>query len=397
MSPQGASPSRLARAWLTACVEPGLPSVCSLLDKVGPGETMRAIAAGRPVPGVHGAGDDSPADTARAVLARAESSGLRLVCPGDGEWPAALDDLAHAGAMHRRGGPPYALWVCGGHQLTDLVTPAVAVVGARSSTAYGDGVAGDIAAGLADAAVTVVSGAAYGIDAAAHRGALAVGGRTVAVLACGADVVYPRGHDGLLQRVAQQGLVVSEAPPAAHPTKVRFLARNRLIAALTQAVVVVEASWRSGSLNTLSWAGRLGRVGLGVPGPVTSGSSTGVHLAIRERRADLVTCAAEVREAIAAIGSEPVEGSPSWGQGETRATDGLDPVLLAVLEALPAAAAEAIAVDDLARRCCREPEDVRRVLSSLAQQGLASSDDGRWRVLRRRAPLPAGGGGRTLL
>ncbi|MBA2509682.1 MAG: DNA-protecting protein DprA [Nocardioidaceae bacterium] len=380
---------RLARAWLTACVEPGLPSVCSLLAKVGPREAMRAIADGRQVPGVLGSSDQTPQSTARAVLARAEAVGLRLVCPGDREWPTALDGLCHAGVLHGRGGTPYGLWVRGEHALTDLVRPAVAIVGARSSTAYGDDVAADIAAGLTDAAITVTSGAAYGIDAAAHRGALAVGGNTVAVLACGADVVYPRGHDGLLQRIAHEGLVVSEAPPGAHPTKVRFLARNRLIAALTQAVVVVEASWRSGSLNTLKWAGQLGRVGLGVPGPVTSGSSTGVHLAIREQRADLVTCAAEVREAISVIGSEPIEGSPTWGLGESRTTDALDPVCLAVLESLPASATAAVPADRLAERCGLDPTTVRQVLTRLTERGLVSCGEGGWRMRQRRAPLPA--------
>jgi len=300
-----------------------------------------------------------------------------------------LDGLCHAGVLHGRGGTPYGLWVRGEHALTDLVRPAVAIVGARSSTAYGDDVAADIAAGLTDAAITVTSGAAYGIDAAAHRGALAVGGNTVAVLACGADVVYPRGHDGLLQRIAHEGLVVSEAPPGAHPTKVRFLARNRLIAALTQAVVVVEASWRSGSLNTLKWAGQLGRVGLGVPGPVTSGSSSGVHLAIRERRADLVTCAAEVREAISVIGSEPIEGSPTWGLGESRTTDALDPVCLAVLESLPASATAAVPADRLAERCGLDPTTVRQVLTRLTERGLVSCGEGGWRMRQRRAPLPA--------
>jgi len=397
MSAQERSADRLARAWLSACVEPGLPAVGALLDRVGPGEAVRAIAAGRAVPGVHGAHDDSPHATARAVLAQAEQAGLRLVCPGEHAWPAGLGGLADAGVLHGRGGPPYGLWVRGDHDLTDLVGQAVAVVGARSSTAYGDDVAGDIAAGLCDAGVSVVSGAAYGIDAAAHRGALAVGGTTIAVLACGADVVYPRGHDGLLARVGQQGLVMSEAPPGAHPTKVRFLARNRLIAALTQAVVVVEASWRSGSLNTLKWAGQLGRVGLGVPGPVTSGSSTGVHLAIRERRADLVTNAAEVREAIAEIGSERIKGSPTWGLGAVRDTDGLEPLQLDVLESLPAADDDALTSDEVAGRCGRDPIAVRRALVSLAQGGLVGCADGRWRVRRRRAPLPGEAGARTLL
>ena len=204
------------------------------------------------------------------MLSSAGAGGMRWVCPHDSEWPKALDDLATAGDLHRRGGVPYGLWVRGVHDLSELATRAVAVVGARASTAYGDDVAGDLAAGLGDAGVTVVSGAAYGIDAAAHRGVLAVGGRTVAVLACGADVTYPRGHEGLLAQALSSGVVVSEAAPGAPPSRIRFLARNRLIAALAPAVVVVEASWRSGALTTLKWGELLSRACLGVPGPVTS-------------------------------------------------------------------------------------------------------------------------------
>lgn len=387
---------RSARAWLSASVEPGLPPVAALVERVGASETVRALSTGRAVPGVRPVDDPDPRVTAAGVLAAAGRARLRWVTPGDEEWPSGLDALAGAGALHQRGGVPYGLWVRGEHDLGALCGQAVAVVGSRSSTAYGDDTAGDIAAGLGDAGVTVVSGAAYGIDAAAHRGALAVGARTVAVLACGADVVYPRGHDGLLARAATQGLVLSEAAPAEHPTKVRFLARNRLIAGLTQAVVVVEASWRSGALTTLKWAEKLSRGCLAVPGPVTSATSAGVHLALREHRAELVTNAAEVRDALAPIGAEQVEGVSTYGQGESRVTDALEPMLLEVLEAIPPGRDGAASAGQLAHRTRLPVAVVRDALVALSEQALAECVDGGWRLASRRAALPQPGGGRTL-
>ena len=394
-APDGSADDLAARVWLSANVEPGLPSVSTLIAMVGARDAVRAIAGGRLVPGVRCSPDRDWEASSAAVLDHATQAGLRFAWPGGDDWPASLDDLAHIGAIHGRGGPPYGLWLRGDHGLHDLTTSSVAVVGARASTIYGDDAAGHLAAGLADAGMTVVSGAAFGIDAAAHRGAMAVGGRTVAVLACGADVIYPRGHDGLLARAAQHGLVVSEAPPGAHPTKVRFLARNRLIAALTQAVIIVEASWRSGALNTLKWAGELNRVCLGVPGPVTSAVSAGVHLAIRERRAELVTNVAEVRDAVAPLGADPVAGSP-WGRGDVRDTDGMDPVHLAVFEALPATAAHAAAPDEIARRAGIDDATVRDVCALLAARGLVTCTDGRWWVRPRRARLVLEAGGRRL-
>ncbi len=278
--------------------------------------------------------------------------------------------------------------------LAEQTATAVAVVGARASTEYGNEVAGDIAADLAEAGVTVISGAAYGIDAAAHRGALAVRGPTVAVLACGADVTYPRGHDALLGRIADQGLVVSEAPPGDHPTKVRFLARNRLIAALASAVLVVEAAWRSGALNTLNWAGSLQRPGLAVPGPVTSALSAGVHHAIRERRADLVTSGAEVRDVLAPLGTPAVPGASGWGLGERRPDDGLDPVARAVLESLPATGAVPTAT--AAAAAGTSEAAALRVLGGLLATGLVERTGDGWRFAGRRGGLPGAAGPRTL-
>jgi DNA processing protein len=171
---------------------------------------------------------------------------------------------------------------------------AVAIVGSRAATAYGNHVASGIAVGLADGGWTVVSGAAYGIDAAAHSGALAADGITVAVLACGVDRPYPRAHAGLLQQIATYGLIVSEAPPGRQPSRDAFLARNRIIAALAGGVVVIEAGRRSGTMSTVAHADALGRPVMAVPGPVTSAVSAGCHQLIREQAALCVTSASDV-------------------------------------------------------------------------------------------------------
>jgi predicted Rossmann fold nucleotide-binding protein DprA/Smf involved in DNA uptake len=142
--------------------------------------------------------------------------------------------------------------------------------------------------------VGIISGAAYGIDAAAHRGSLAGKGKTVAVLACGVDVAYPVSHRGLLSTITDSGVVVSEAPPGAKPHKHRFLIRNRLIAALSQSTVVVEAALRSGSLSTSNWAHVLNRQIWGIPGPITSATSAGVHAAIRDNMMKIATSADEI-------------------------------------------------------------------------------------------------------
>jgi len=375
---------RTARAWLSATIEPALPAVAALVAQVGAPDAVRALSSGRSVPGLRPVHDADPGATGRAVLAAAGGTGMRWVCPGEPEWPSALDDLGSAGALHRRGGVPYGLWVRGDQDLATLTKQAVAVVGARASTSYGDDVAGDLGAGLGDGGISVISGAAYGIDAAAHRGVLAVGGGTVAVLACGADVVYPRGHEGLLAWCTSNGAVVSEAAPGAAPTKIRFLARNRLIAGLSRAVVVVEASWRSGSLTTLKWGELLSRGCLGVPGPVTSEASAGVHLALREHRAELVTNAAEVRDALAPLGAAPVDGVGTVGLGRTRATDRLDPRELEVLEALPAGA-DGLTPDQLSARTRLPVAAVRNSLVSLAERSLAAGGPQGWRLAPWRA------------
>ncbi len=195
----------------------------------------------------------------------------------------------------------------------------MAIVGSRAATAYGTGVATDLAADLVDRKVTVVSGGAFGIDTAAHRGALASGGPTVCVVANGVDVAYPPANAALFDALARDQLLVSELPPGAHPTRVRFLARNRLIAAMSQGTIVVEAALRSGARNTASWATECGRPLMAVPGSVYSRASTAPHLMIRNGQAVLVTSAAEVLEMISGMGQSTLP----LIHGPQRATDAL--------------------------------------------------------------------------
>jgi len=205
----------------------------------------------------------------------------RFITPADDEWPATLDDLDTSA--------PIGLWCTGNGSLLEITQQSLAVVGARSATSYGERIAHELGAQAANENVGVISGAAYGIDAAAHRGTLAGRGKTVAVMACGVDVAYPVSHRGLLSNITDSGVVVSEAPPGSKPHKHRFLIRNRLIAALSQTTVVVEAALRSGSLSTANWAHVLNRQIWGIPEPITSATSAGVHAAIRDNMMKIAT------------------------------------------------------------------------------------------------------------
>ncbi len=257
--------------------------------------------------------------------------GGRYLVPGDGEWPTQLDHLGAAA--------PWGLFVVGA-ELRLAAARSVAIVGARAATQYGLHVASDLATDLAVRGWAVVSGGAYGIDAAAHRGALAGGGATIAALAFGIDVAYPRGHASLFARIrAEGGTLVSEFAPGCTPTKPRFLLRNRIIAALTRGTLVVEAAHRSGALNTAAVARRLGRPVLVVPGPVTSSMSVGCHrLARGDEPARLVTDASEVIEEVGMIGELADRSDPL-----RRVRDALDPMALRVLESMPAESAASVA------------------------------------------------------
>ncbi|MGW8883699.1 DNA-processing protein DprA [Streptomyces sp. NPDC055749] len=311
-------------------LEPGDERAGRWLREAGPVELVRCLTV------ADGSAAELPGMTAvrlggyrlRAAAAEPERDlaavagvGGRFVCPGDQEWPTQLDDLGDA--------RPVGLWVRGRPDLRLWALRSVAVVGARACTPYGAHMAGSLGSGLAERGWVVVSGAAFGVDGAAHRGALAVGGATMAVLACGVDVAYPRGHAELIGRMAEQGLIMGELPPGEHPTRSRFVLRNRVIAALTRGTVVVEAEYRSGSLVTARSAQRLGRFTIGVPGPATSGLSAGVHELLRGEGV-LVTDAAEVAELVGDIG----DLAPAR-RGAVLPRDLLDAVTARVLEALP--------------------------------------------------------------
>ncbi len=308
-----------------------------------------------------------------ADLAAIAALGGRFVCPGDEEWPAQLEDLGDQ--------RPIGLWLRGRPSLRVWALRSVAMVGARACDPYGTHVAAMLAADLAEAGWTVVSGAAYGVDGAAHRGALAAGGATAAVVACGVDVPYPAGHAELIHRITQQGLVIGELPPGDHPTRSRFVLRNRVIAALTRGTVVVEAQIRSGSLVTARWAGQLGRITIGVPGPVTTGLSAGVHELLRGE-GQLVTDAADVIELVGEVGQDLAPRR----HGPVLPRDLLGPAATAVLEALPGrggADARRIAQD-----AGRGTDETLARLQELHALGFVERDGSRWRLVPRGTPIP---------
>lgn len=322
---------RLHRIGIAYLTEPGDARVSGLVDDLGAATLHQGLLDRLDLDGleVDAATRLGATDPVRA-LEQAHRAGLRYVVPGDTEWPARLDDLASAPAVGRHGGRPLGLWVRGPLGLHE-VTSSVAVVGSRAATTYGTDVAARLAAGAAEAGWAVVSGAAFGIDQAAHRGALAAGGRTVGVLACGADRVYPQAHARLVEHLAHEHCLVSETVPGGAPTQLRFLGRNRLIAALSGGTVVVEAALRSGALNTANWAGRLHRHLMAVPGPVTSAQSAGVHQLLRDAAATLVTRPDEVLETLAPSGERLLERA----RGPERPRDRLSHRQRRVLDAVP--------------------------------------------------------------
>jgi DNA processing protein len=282
-----------------------------------------------------------------ARLAEWRQDGLRPICPGDPERPTQLDALGDS--------RPVALWLCGQTDLRFACLRSVSLVGARAATAYGTRVGTGVAADLADRGWTVISGGAYGIDACAHRGALAVGGCTVAVLASGLSFGYPKGHHDLFEAIAGTGVMVRECPPDRAPTRPGFLIRNRVIAALSRGTVVVEAALRSGALNSARHAREINRPVMAVPGPVTSEQSVGCHELIRERGATCVTGVRDILELVAPLG----EADAGPVRGPAVPADSLDPVTATVLQAVsrragrgPATIATMAGVDlDTAMRC----------------------------------------------
>ncbi|GIH13624.1 DNA-processing protein DprA [Rugosimonospora africana] len=380
--------ARTARVALACLAEPGGLAVYDLVRKHGPVQALARILAGMAtgelVESVRARLVGTTADRiVDAALARTRRVGARVVIPEDEEWPAQLADLR---LISRLGGdrfsrdtyPPVCLWVRGDWPLAETLNRSVAVVGARASTSYGNHVGTELAYGLANRGWAVVSGGAFGIDAAAHRGALAAGGVTAAVLACGVDRPYPSAHAALFERLAEDGLLISEWPPGADPHRHRFLIRNRVIAALARGTIVVEANARSGARQTLGRAVLLGRAAMAIPGPVTSAMSVGCHEVIREG-VRLVTSYQEVLEEVGLIGDDlaPRVRAPE------REHDRLGPQLSRVLDAVPrrngADAGQIAATAGLPLR------DVLRAMPVLEELGqVASTEDGRYVAGRRK-------------
>ena len=406
MSPLGAQ--ALARAALTYLAEPGDPALGALLESCAPAEVLAAIKAGR-LPDAGPSNGDSNGDRPgrRRALERALGrwrtrlpdlpdgaaigaacrDGIRLVCPGDPQWPAVLDELGTA--------RPYALWLRGRADLRLACLRSVSMVGSRAATGYGAHVAGEIAADLAEQGWAIVSGGAYGIDAAAHRGALAARAATIAVMACGLDQPYPAGHAGLFADIAGDGLMVSEWPPGRRPARLRFLIRNRTIAAMTCGTVVVEAGERSGALNTARHAAELGKPLMAVPGPVTSAQSAGCHRIIREWGATCVTRAADIVEMLSPLGAAaappaaetlpaaraPATPGPPHDQDPAPGRDELDLDSARVLDALPARGAAGTST--IAAEAGVDLDTVLRCLGLLAGLGFIERGDRGWRLRRR--------------
>jgi len=300
-------------------------------------------------------------------LATMQRLGGRLLIPSDQLWPAQLADLGLQ--------EPLCLWWRGLEQELPPPTKAVALVGSRDSTSYGSSVTADLAYALAQRGFTIVSGGAYGIDAHAHRASLAgaTGLPTIAVMAGGVDRFYPSGNEDLLRAVANQGAVLAEVPPGSAPTRYRFLQRNRIIAALAGATVVVEARWRSGALNTAHHAETLGRAVGAVPGSVHSANSAGCHRLLREGGAVCVTDAAEIAELVSPSG----DSLPDPAAGRSEAHDGLTLEDLILLDALPLRVTST--VEKLAVVAGLSPESVRAGLGRLGLVGLAESRHGGWK------------------
>jgi DNA processing protein len=376
------TPQRRARLALSILCEPGDPRLPGLLATHTPVQLVDAICTGRqlaedpwPASWTHRAQSlDKRLDRAERL---AEAAGLRWLVPGDRTWPQELEDLDHVEPLQGATGAPLGLWVRGTGNLAKLSSASVAVVGARDCTPYGAEAASEIAADAAAADVTVVSGAAFGIDASAHRGALAMGRATVAVLACDAATDYPRAHAALLSRIAESGLIVSEQPPGQAPTKARFLSRNRLIAALAGGTVVVEARRRSGSLNTLHWADRLGRPTMAVPGPVTSQQSGGTHQAVRDGKAVLVTGGPDVLSELAGIGAAEPESAAT----PPTEYDDLPAPAQRALDALTWHGATS--ARDVAASADLGPHEVAKALALLTRRGLAERSGEGWLLVRR--------------
>jgi DNA processing protein len=370
--------TRRAWAFLSRVAEPPNPLLAELVAAVGAVDAAEQIRR-RSVGGrlLRATEARSELDCAEKDLDVLERMGGRLVTADDDEWPdLAFSSFDRADRTKRpQAVSPLVLWAVGPSRLSDVAERAASIVGTRAATAYGEHVAADLAAGLAERDVAVVSGGAYGIDGAAHRAALASDGETVAILASGIDVPYPAGHSALLHRVSRQGLVVSEYAPGVRPMRRQFLTRNRLVAALSGATVVIEAGVRSGAANTAAWAHALGRHVCAVPGPVTSATSAGCHTLLTAG-ANLVTRAADVIELVGRMG----ELAPDAARPNSE-TDVLSDRELAVYDALPRRGTRT--AGEIAMTAGLPVSDVLGPLTMLDVRGLVTQLAGSWKLSKR--------------
>ncbi|GED97618.1 DNA-processing protein DprA [Gordonia crocea] len=370
--------TRRAWAYLSRVVEPPHTGLRDFVETEGPEAAAAAIRARRlPAPYDALLGPTqarAEIDTAAQDLETAARLGVRLVTPEDEEWPGWQLWSLRAADTVERGGPPLALWVRGPGNLADAATAGIGVIGARNSTSYGEYVTGQLVGGLVEGGWTVVSGGAFGIDGTAHRACLGSGGTTIAVMACGIDVDYPSAHSALFAAIARDGLIVSEYPPGTTAARHRFLTRNRLVAALSTAVVVVEAGRRSGAANTAAWARKLGRPLGAVPGPVTSAMSVGCNRMIADEQAALITGAA----ALISLAAPDGEGGPN--RGPVRTTDALAGDRQLVYEAIPARGA--ITADEIAVNAGVGVTAVMAALAMLEVDGFVAAVGDGWAIVR---------------
>jgi DNA protecting protein DprA len=284
----------LARAQLFSAIEGGSIFWSNEIAELGAIVVKDRIVSGR-----YGESNSSPkiADrikqsSGEEVITQITSAGAFLLTPEDIDWPVSLNDLA---------APPIALLIKGQREYLPNLIDSISIVGTRNPTPYGRRIAEDFGAGVADHEWAVVSGGAIGIDAAAHNGCLVGEGITVAVLGGGFNKNYPAAHEKLFAEISESGLLISEVMPDVPAIPHRFLTRNRLIAALSQATIVVEAAFRSGSLRTARDAAEIFRPVMAIPGPINSPTSEGCHRLIAERVAELVSSVSEVMELVKPI------------------------------------------------------------------------------------------------
>lgn len=292
----------------------------------------------------------------------AATRGFQIVTPESQLWPGMLTDLQESA--------PQVLWCSG--DVNVLNQKMLAVVGARAATSYGENVTAELVSGIAASGNAIVSGGAFGIDAAAHRAAISSGSQTVAVLAGGVDRLYPSAHAQLFEKIVRSGAVVAEMPPGQAPTKWRFLQRNRLIAAISKATLVCEAGHRSGSLNTAGHAAELGRPLGAVPGPITSASSAGCHRLFRDYAAICIRSVSDLLELLGeAADSESERLLPGESDEHRRVLDALG-------------GRRYVMIDSISRAAGLSQREVAAVLVELELLNLVTGTSAGW----RRTPDP---------